>query len=119
MAILVVFFGLDPVRTLLFPYPTLFFPQRFFQLLIRMGLLIWFAFELGKAVCAILIVGLMVVIMSNEGTKRFKEIVQRRPILIQVRVMGAYRQMQVWNQYVNQNFSRFAVPPLIFFGIII
>lgn len=68
-----------------------------------------------KTGLAMFIVGLMVVCSTNDFIRR---ITPRKKVIYGLKPDEAtlYRELQIWNGYVNENFCYLAVPPLIFFG---
>lgn len=94
------------------------------SLLIRSTLIIIFLTDLLKAVNAFFIVGLMVVCSASEVLQVLTSLnsrIAQRVVWsgrnLQEREVKLYRELLIWMGFTNQNFCRFAVPPLIFFGV--
>lgn len=67
--------------------------------------------EMCKVLCGFILVGLMVVVMTN-GLLHQLDRVKGHELF----VFEMYRKLQIWNQYTNMEFCRISVPPLLWFG---
>lgn len=76
----------------------------------------WAGEEFLKSVCGLTIVTLAVLSGSIEIMAKCRKVLETKNNL-EVRVIAMYKELQIWNDYVNQNFCYFALPPLIFFGV--
>lgn len=74
-------------------------------------------YEQLKAVNAFFIVALMVVCSMNDFVRRLAK-TKKSSHKLKPEVVTLYRELQLWAGYTNLNFCHFAIPPLIFFGII-
>ncbi|OXA49637.1 hypothetical protein Fcan01_15399 [Folsomia candida] len=90
--------------------------------MVRTCVLALIAVELVKSVLAFLIVGLIVMFAAAEGASRLDNCIKRSPTSRTVSKLGIlrlYREIQIWNQHTNSSFCYKAIPPLIFFGLVI
>lgn len=114
-----VFLDLDPLEGLFPRDPTIF--TKCISTILRLIWIYGFVFELTKGVCAYCVLALSVLCAAIRAISRLKEIVRgaslERRIQQKLKVVGVYRQLQLWNQYTNHNFCYRAVPPLVLFGV--
>lgn len=113
MCFLVVCLGFDPLSLItgLFPSNTLLNWALF---LVRVVLIFNFGNELLMSAILYFIYGIMVVCHIIDFTAWIES--QIRINCLDAGIMRFYRELQVWNGYLNRNFCYFVVPPLIFFG---
>lgn len=90
--------------------------SNFIWVALRISVYILAGEEFFKTACGLIIVSLMCLAGFIQIIARCNKLVEKTPNS-EVRVMKVYTELQLWNDYGNQNFCRFAVPPLILFGM--
>lgn len=110
-----VFSGLDPLHLIL-KGDSNFGIANFLLFLFRVVFTFRYAREMYLAVDAFLLSTTMVVCSTTDFMQR---LIRRKTALnrLDPDVAVLYRELQIWNGHMNQNFCYFAVPPLIFFGL--
>lgn len=86
--------------------------------LVRISILTLVGWELAKSLCGLSLMALMVLEGSTQILTSCMDFLEKLTNS-QTRVVKIYRELQIWNFYMNQNFGYFIVPPLIFFGMCI
>lgn len=117
----IVFMDLDPLFLVLNEFPVFqvsSIPKYLVVVPFRICVLSWCALEVLKSFCSLSIMGLILLLASTQIMSRCikgTEIGANG----QTRVIQVYKEMQIWNDYVNQTFCYFAIPPILFFGMCI
>lgn len=115
LVIATVFFELDPLSQILRVYPT-FGIGNISLFLFRVVFILGVANAGAVAAFVSMLVGTMVVCSTTDLIRRLSKRKERLNKL-DARIVGIYRELQIWIGYFNQNFCYLAVPQLIFFGV--
>lgn len=83
---------------------------------VRIIILTLIGVEVTKTLLAFLIVGLIVLFAAAEGACILDNCIK---FSSKIRIVRCYQEFQIWNQHTNTLFCYQAIPPLIFFGIVI
>ncbi|OXA44705.1 hypothetical protein Fcan01_20434 [Folsomia candida] len=115
VAAIAVTLNLDPLGYLLPTKWSITFPFA------RIILLTQYFVETGRSSLGLMIIGFIVMSATIEATSQLHGLVRSSADSFRLRgktrlIIKLYQELQLWNQFTNESFCYFAIPPIFFFG---
>lgn len=83
----------------------------------RILTLIWVTEAIAASIWCLTTAALIILASSTQILARCGKILEKTPnSKRKTRIIKIYKELQIWNRYINQNFAYYAIPPIVFFG---